>query len=93
MTGKKKMLHPSAFFASLSRSSFHMEIKKSSRGAVAVISGVMSIGEYTESSVEVLSHSGRVNLLGEELSVSLLEGRIVEVYGIITEVRFGYGKA
>ena len=53
----------------------------------------MSIGEYTEESIEILSHSGRIHVLGDSLTVSVLEGRVIEVYGVITEVRLGYGKA
>ena len=93
MTGNKKSIKLSTILESVLRSSFHIEMKKSSRGAVAVISGVMSVGEYPENSVALLSHSGRINLLGESLGISVLEGRVIEVYGIITEVRFGYGKA
>lgn len=93
MTGKRKMTRLSAILATASRSAFHVEMKKSSRGAVAVISGVMSIGEYTEESIEILSHSGRIHVLGDSLTVSVLEGRVIEVYGVITEVRLGYGKA
>lgn len=93
MTGKRKMTRLSAILATASRSAFHVEMKKSSRGAVAVISGVMSIGEYTEESIEILSHSGRIHVLGDSLTVSVLEGRVIEVYGVITEVRLGCGKA
>ena len=93
MTGKRKMLRLSTILSSISSSAFHIEIKKSSRGAIAVVSGVMSIGEYTDSSVELLSHSGRMHLLGESIGISVLEGRVVEVYGRITEVRFSYGRA
>lgn len=93
MTGKRKTAGLSSILASASRSAFHIEMKKSSRGAVAVISGVMSVGEYTEESIELLSHSGRIKLCGESLAISVLEGRVIEVYGIITEVKLGYGKA
>ena len=93
MTGKRKRLGLSAILSTISQSSFHIEMKKSSRGAVAVISGVMSVSEYTEQSVELLSHSGRALFIGESLGISVLEGRIVEIYGKITEVRLGYGKA
>jgi hypothetical protein len=93
MTDNRKMLRLSTVLASLSPSSFHVEIKKSSRGAVAVITGVMSVGEYTESSIELLSHSGRMNVTGESLGISVLEGRVIEVYGRITEVKLSYGKS
>ena len=92
MTGNKKTPKLSVLLASISSSSSHIEMKKSSRGAVAVISGVMSVSEYTESSVELLSHSGRVRIFGEALGISVLEGRVIEVYGRITEVKLGYGK-
>jgi hypothetical protein len=93
MTGKRKMLRLSTILSSISSSAFHIAIKKSSRGAVAVVSGVMSIGEYTESEVELLSHSGRMSLVGDSLGISVLEGRVVEVYGRITEVRLSYGRS
>lgn len=93
MTGTKKTLRLPAILSTISPSSFHVEMKKSSRGAVAVISGVMSVSEYTETSIELLSHSGRVFFSGESLGISVLEGRVVEIYGKITEVRLSYGKA
>ena len=92
MTGNKKRLTPSAILPSIKSSAFHMEIKKSSRGAVAVVSGVMSVSEYTDSQVELLSHSGRMCVLGECLEVSVLEGRVIEIFGKITEVKFSYGR-
>lgn len=92
MTGNKKRLGLSSILSTITPSSFHIEMKKSSRGAVAIISSVMSISEYTESSIELISHSGRLLIIGESLGVSVLEGRVVEVYGRITEVRLGYGK-
>ena len=93
MTGNKKRLKPSALLSSIGRSALCIEMKKSSRGAVAVIGGVMSISEYTDTAIELLSHSGRIHFFGESLEISVLEGRVVEIYGRITEVRLGYGKA
>lgn len=92
MTEKRKRLSLGAILSSVSSSAFHIEMKKSSRGAVAVVCGVMSIGEYTAQSVELLSHSGRMSLSGESLGISVLEGRVVEIYGRITEVKLSYGK-
>ena len=93
MTWNKKRLAPSDILSSLSPSSFHVELKKSSRGAVAVVSGVMSVSNFTQECVELLSHSGRLTLVGDSLEISVLEGRIIEIFGRITEVRLGYGKA
>ena len=93
MTGNKKTLRLSTILSSISTAALGIEIRKSSRGSVAVVSGVVSISEYTESAVELCSHSGRICFLGEALSISVMEGRVVEIYGRITEVRLGYGKA
>ena len=93
MPGNNKRLKLSAILSTIAPSSFHIEMKKSQRGAVAVVSGVMSVSEYTDTSIELISHSGRVFFFGESLGISVLEGRVIEVYGRITEVRFGYGKA
>lgn len=93
MTGSKKRLEIKTILSTISEESFHVEIKKSLRGAVAVISGVMGIGEYTEDSILLLSHSGRMTVVGESLGISVLEERTVEIYGRITEVRLGYGKS
>ena len=93
MIGTKKSLGISEILSPVLPSPFHIEMKKSSRGAVAVISGVMSISEYTAEIIELTAHSGRVWIVGESLSISVLEGRVIEIYGKITEVKFGYGKA
>ena len=93
MTGNKKRFGLSSILSSMSLSALNVEMKKSSRGSVAVVSGVMSVSEYTEGCVELLSHSGRICFLGEALGISVLEGRVVEIYGRITEMRLGYGKA
>ena len=53
----------------------------------------MSVSNFTQECVELLSHSGRLTLVGDSLEISVLEGRIIEIFGRITEVRLGYGKA
>lgn len=93
MTGNQKRIKLTSILSSVKTSPFHLELKKSSRGAVVVVSGVMGISEFSEESVTLLSHSGRLILCGNSLGVSVLENRIVEVYGQITEVKLTYGKA
>ena len=92
MTRNKKALRLSSILSSISPSSMTLEMKKTSRGAVMVISDVMSVGEYTDETIELLSHSGRMNIAGESLRISVLEGRVIEIYGRITEARMSYGK-
>ncbi len=93
MHGKPKRIKFDSLIQSIRQSSLHFEMKKSHRGAVAVIGNVMSIGEYSDSEITVVSHIGRVVLSGESLTVTVLEEHTVEIYGRIEEVRFSYGKA
>ncbi len=92
MTGKRKNIRLEAVLASVRSSPLKIDMQKSSRGAVTVISGIMSISEMSENEIELVSHSGRVVLLGDSLGVTVLENRSVEIYGRITEVRLTYGK-
>ncbi len=93
MTSKVKRIKFDTLMGTLRPSPFRIEIRKSSRGAVAVISGIMCISEYSEQEVVLLSHSGRLILSGEYLSISVLENRVLEIYGRIEEVRMSYGNS
>ena len=93
MTGKQRERGIEAIASSLGHSSLGIELKKSAKGAVGVISGIVSIRSYDKTRVELLSHSGRVTVEGERLEISVLENRTLEIYGRITEVKLSYGKA
>ena len=93
MTGNKRRLSLAAISRSLGGSKLSLELRKSSTGAVAVISDVVSISEYDDENIVLLTHGGRLAVQGERLSISSLEGRTLEIYGRITEVRLVYGKA
>ena len=93
MTGKQKTIKFASILSSLKSDPLNLEIKKSSRGAVLVASGIMSIGELSDDKITLLSHSGRLVLKGDALGISLLDNKIVEVFGKITEVELSYGKA
>ena len=70
-----------------------IELRKTKLGAVAVVSGVISVSELTDSTVLLATHSGRVRFVGEELVMSVFSGRTVEILGKIISVEFSYGKA
>lgn len=89
MPKQKKRLPPSAFALG---GGTGIEIKKSRLGAVALITGVISLSELSDGDVAVLSHFGRVFIHGERLAVSALENRTLAVYGKITGVEMTYGK-
>ena len=93
MTGKSKGMTIDSIIGSLGAKSLSVELKKNSRGAVAVVSGVVSVSEFLEDRVELLSHAGRVHIVGEKLGISALENHSVEIYGRILEVKLSYGRS
>lgn len=92
MTGKRRVINLATISDSLGASSLNLEIRKSAKGAIGVIGGVVSVNAYSSECLELLSHSGRVTVLGDCLELSLLENRTLEIYGRITEVKLNYGK-
>ncbi len=93
MQGKTKRPRLESILASLVGSPLHLELEKSGAGAVAVVAGIVSIAEYSEQSVTLMSHKGRVILCGKYLTITVLENKTVEVCGRIEEVRFTYGRS
>ena len=93
MPGKRRTVGIDSIISSFGNSGLSVELRKSTKGAVVVISGIVSISDCSEKRVELLSHSGRITLEGDWIEVSVLENRTVEIYGRITEVRLSYGKA
>lgn len=68
------------------------EIRKtSSRAAISVV-GVVSVTELSRELISLASHLGRVEVRGEELTLSVFENKTVEVSGKITAVEMGYAK-
>lgn len=92
MSKAKKGISIATLSAGLS-SGLSIEVKKSRLGAVMLISGVMSVEELSDTAVIALSHSGRIFIFGERLTVSALEGRTLAVYGKITGIEMAYGRA
>ena len=92
MTGKKIAPSVEGIEKYFVGSSLSFELCKSKTGAVALISGVVGVSECSSECVELLSHSGRVLLIGDHLKISLLENKTLEIYGKIKEVRLSYGK-
>ncbi len=92
MTVEKNRLTPLEQILMGSSSGLSLEIRKTKLGAVAVIQGVLGVEELTDSSVLVLSHSGRIRFIGERLTLSVFSLRTVEIIGKITGVELSYGK-
>ena len=87
--GARKMSIES-LIGSLGAKSVSVEKRKNSRGAIAVLSGVVSVSEFSDTVVEILTHGGRIYIFGESLGISALENHALEIYGRITEVRLSY---
>ncbi len=73
-------------------SKFHLEADRTPRGMGMFISGVIGISEFSDESITLLSHTGRIFIEGRRLSLAVYEGGTVEIKGKIECVRFGYGK-
>ena len=91
MTKSKRPITLSAISSGLG-SGITLELKKSRLGAVLLISGVLSVTELSDESLTALSHSGRVFIFGERLTVTALENRTLAVYGKILGIEMSYGK-
>lgn len=73
-------------------SKFHIEADRTSKGMSILISGIVAISELTPEAVCLKSHSGRIDLDGKRMTLSVFENGTVEVVGRIESLRFTYGK-
>ena len=69
-----------------------LEIRKTSSGAELSVFGVVGVTELTDEVISLASHSGRVDIRGSKLVLSVFENKSVEIYGKIDGVELGYGK-
>lgn len=91
MTEKnKKSDSPSSIAPSLS--SFHLEANRSRRGLSLLVGGIIGISDFSDESVMLMSHSGRVTVLGRRLSICVYENNTVEISGRVEDINFTYGK-
>ncbi len=89
MTGKKIRVHPPG---ALAPAPIMAEIRKSHGGASIIVSGVIAVEEICDTHISAAAHSGRIEIFGKSLSLTIFEGRSLEVSGIIEEVKLGYGR-
>ena len=71
---------------------FHLEIERRGGSCAALIDGVVSICEFSENTVLLVCHGGRIRINGERLTVLTFEKRTVEVTGKIVGAELSYGK-
>lgn len=68
-----------------------LEVRKCEGGAVASVTGVVSIGELSDRFISLATHSGRVGVRGTSLTLTAFANRTVEVKGRVEGVDLGYG--
>ena len=72
--------------------SFHLEADKSRSGMSVSINGIIGIADFTDETVFLRSHGGKVIVSGKRLNVSVYENKTVEISGRVEEISFKYGK-
>ena len=73
-------------------SAFHLEADRSTRGMSVILSGVIGISDFSDSSIHLLSHGGRIVVNGQKLFICVYENNSVEIVGKVEGVVFKYGK-
>lgn len=93
MTGKKNGSSLTSQILLGVPSGLAVEIRKTKLGAVAVVLGVLSVLDISDTSALLATHFGRIHFVGEGISLSVFSGRTVELIGKILSVEFSYGKS
>ncbi len=83
MTEKKIPSPPPGFFLNAERRKKGMRIS---------VGAVVSISEFSHEEILLVSHAGKIRIIGESLTISVFEGRGVEIIGGVKEIEFLYAK-
>ena len=73
-------------------SAFHLEANRSTKGMAIVLNGIIGVSDFSDSSIGLRSHSGRIIVNGQRLFISVYENNCVEIVGRVEEIVFKYGK-
>ena len=73
-------------------SSFHLEADRASAGLRITVSGIIGIQDFSDDSVLLASHAGRIFISGKKLKLEVYENKIIEISGMIGEICFGKNK-
>ncbi len=83
MTEKRVPAPPTGFF---------LNAERRGRGMRISIGAVIGVSEFSEERILLVSHGGRIEISGARLSLSVFQGRGVEIFGGVREIRFLYAK-
>ena len=73
-------------------SRFHLEARRSVKGMSVIVGGVIGISDFSDETVLLKSHSGKIKVKGKYLSISIYEGGVIERLGKVEDISFSYGK-
>ena len=73
-------------------SSFHLEADRSGGGMSLLLSGIIGVSDFSDESISLISHSGRIIVYGSKLFISLYENSYIEIEGKVNGITFNYGK-
>ena len=71
---------------------FFLNAERGGRGMRLSVGPVVSVSDFTDDRILLVSHGASLEILGNGLSISVFQRRGVEVLGAVREVRFLYGK-
>ena len=85
---KEKISIPTSFSATR----FRLEAVRCRRGMSIIISGVISVSEFSSETISLKTHGQGLKILGQRLAIAVFENSDIEISGKIEEVKLSYGK-
>ena len=73
-------------------SPFRLEGERCRRGIKLRFAGIIGVKEFSEKSIEIANHGGRIVINGKRLVLSIFENNQIEIIGKVEGICFKYGK-
>ena len=71
---------------------FYLSCERTVGGVSVIVGGIMSVTDFSEETVSLAGHTGRISVNGKRLSMSVFENKNVEIKGRVEEIKFIYGR-
>ncbi len=65
---------------------FFLELSRSGKNSDIVVGGVIGVLEFSDENALLSTYSGRINISGEKLNVTIFENKTVQIQGKIKEI-------
>ena len=89
---KRSLFHPNAKSGAYLSPSFHIEADGRGKYASLLISGVIGVKELTEREILIVTKNEAFTVVGELLSVTVLESNRIKAVGVIDSITFSKRK-